>query len=222
MKLPSMRKILTDYYVEKALKNLVNEAGVSRELLEVFLRSIPVLSDEMIPFAPWTDPRRIEGLVTQLRDIAAKVQTLNESMFLIPVAIESSRRTAKKRAAFVGGPLDWPRAMKGRQPQLPQQFLELPRQMGLYANTLARLQEWHQILFPHGISQRGMALFDLVLLVEASKNKIKTRWKDLATLLGAAFQATGASSSISADWLRTFHTRTIRKIRSFEAAKKTK
>jgi hypothetical protein len=209
---PPLEKILRGRYEGDAHKRLVEEAGIDRRLLETMLRLAPILPDEKTSFTPWTDTRRIDGLIRRLRNVAEDVKSVNESPFVVPTAVVWSLRTAVKRAAFTGASLDWPSATRDNQ-QLPRALDELPQQLNKYADMLAGLRAYQQLAYPRSVTQKGHLLRILVLLVGNSK-KIKSLWKDLATLLNAAFDAAGVTSKFTGEGLRTSYSRIVKRLRS--------
>jgi hypothetical protein len=203
-KMPTIQEILKPGYARAAFEKLKG-AGVDGERLATMLRLIPTFSDEAVPLIPWTDVRRIDGLVKRLIDIADDVESMNKSQFVLPAAIESSLWAAIRRAAFAAYPLDWRGAIR-EEAQLPRSLRELPQLLHLYAEVLTRLREWHQLAYPRGFSLRASALRDLIELVKAS-TKGRIHWNDLAILLNAAFDAAGASSEFTRNWLQVFDKR---------------
>lgn len=210
---PPLGRILHGRYEEDAYKRLVEEAGIERRLLDSMLRLAPILPDEKTSFTPWTDIRRIDGLIKRLRDVAEDVKSVNESPFVVPTAVVWSRRTAAKRAAFTGASLEWPSATSGNRQRLPLALEELPQQLAKYAEVLAGLRAYHRIMYPRSVTQKEHLVRILLLLVGNSK-KVTTRWKDLATLLNAAFDAVGVASRFTEEGLRTSYARMVKRVRS--------
>jgi len=203
-----LEKILGGWYEENAFTRLVKDAGIDRKTLETMLRWAPILPEKEASFTPWTDIRRIDGLIKRMRNVAEDVKRMNESPFVVPAAVAQSRRTAERRAAFAGASLDWPRAVRE---QLPPRLGELPEHLREYADMLVSLRAYHRLTYPRRVTHKGHLLRILLLLVGGSR-KIKTRWNDLATLLNAAFQAAGTTSNITGESLRTSYSRIVQRV----------
>jgi hypothetical protein len=172
------------------------------------LRWAPVLPDEKASFTPWTDIRRIDGLIQKLRNVAEDVKSVNESPFVVPAAVARSRRDAERKAAFTGASLDWPRAMRE---QLSPRLQELPEQLRKYADMLVGLRAYHRLMYPRRVTHKGHLLRILLLLVGGSK-EIRTLWNDLAMLLNAAFEAAGATSKFTGESLRISYSRIVQRV----------
>jgi len=207
-----LAKILLGRYEENAFRRLVNESGIDRKTLETMLQWIPVLPGEGVSFTPWTDIRRVDGLIKRLRDDAKDIKSVNESPFVVPAAVAQSLRKAKTRAAFIGAPTDRPTATR-RETQLAPLRQDLPKQLGEYADMLVGLRAYHRRVYPRRVSLKAHLLRNLILLVGGSK-RVKTRWNDLATLLNAAFDAAGGSPVYTGEWLRTSYSRIMHRLRS--------
>jgi hypothetical protein len=194
----SSKELLKDSNAKKAFEKLTRKGLLWEEALTL-LQSIPHASNKTVPLVKGMEPRVLLGLPDRINRLAQEIDKVNESPALTPQYIAERPDLFK---SFIE-PLDT--SSPGVEPQVIARLLSMvPILLYHYARHLNDLLRRHyhsgsgKRIFP--VPEQAFRKIYLLKLVKAATGKY--HYEEVATLLEAAYRASGHAKTITAENLK--------------------
>ncbi len=200
---------LLDGELERAAFEKLTQLGVPRERLLSLVLWIPHASSKKEPLVAGMDERTLRALPDRIVSLAGDIEKVNKSTSL---DLGFLPKLAKEVRTPAGLPAPLDSIVSRSSEETAYYFSTIANVLRFYAGYLrARLEYFH----PKGLRRRKMgrplpvpprtwSILDLLELVRTSTQK--ARYREIATLLDAAFRVIGEPITIDVEYLKKLKT----------------
>lgn len=194
------KKALLDLEITERAFNKLTKRGVDEQKLLSLLAKIIHTSDEVLSLVEGMTDRNVRALPDRICSWSDVIEKVNASPRLSPDRLpERTKRDPK----YLPEPLNWTMTPE-RAEFVAKQFHMLPKVLRYYSR---HLRAWIQFFHPTGARRRELGisglrlqtLLTLQLLKLVRDSAGRPHYGEIATLLEAAYKASGKPKTISAE-----------------------